>query len=155
LIARPTPVGERVWIYLRPGLSVNELQNRVDKIAVACHASTVIVDRASARTAALVRVDVKRREVLGALVNAPLAGMVTPSPLYDTQRANFAALDLADIPVAEAKPGRTAAPSPRPTPPAEPVPATVVPIRPTTAQGSVKKVPATVAAGEDLSDWID
>ena len=46
LAARPTPVGERVWIYLRPGLSVNELQSRVDKIAVACHASTVIIDRA-------------------------------------------------------------------------------------------------------------
>jgi hypothetical protein len=155
LIARPTPVGERVWIYLRPGLSVNELQNRVDKIAVACHASTVIIDRASACTAALVRVDIKRREVLGALVNTPLAGMVTTWPLYDTQPANLAALDLDDIPIAEANTAKAQAPTPRPTPSAEPVTATVVPIRPTPTPRSVKEVPATVAAGEDLSDWID
>jgi hypothetical protein len=156
LIARPTPVGERVWIYLRPGLSVNELQNRVDKIAVACHASTVIVDRASARTAALVRVDIKRREVLGALVNTPLADIATATPLHDTQPANLAALDLDDIPVAEVKPAKAPAPLPRPTPSAERMTATVTPIRAaSTPSASVKKVPATVAAGEDLSDWID
>ena len=39
LWARPTPVGERVWIWLRPGLSLDDLHNRLDKIAVACWAS--------------------------------------------------------------------------------------------------------------------
>ena len=39
LWARPTPVGERVWIWLRPGLSLDDLQDRLDKIAVACWAS--------------------------------------------------------------------------------------------------------------------
>ena len=103
LAARPTPVGERVWIYLRPGLSVNELQSRVDKIAVACHASTVIIDRASSRTAAFVRVDIKRRDVLGGLVGTPLATIhsISPESLEDTQPAHLAALDLGDLPLAD------------------------------------------------------
>ena len=105
LAARPTPVGERVWIYLRPGLSVNELQSRVDKIAVACHASTVIIDRASSRTAAFVRVDIKRRDVLGGLVGTPLATIhsISPESLEDTQPAHLAALDLGDVPAADSK----------------------------------------------------
>jgi hypothetical protein len=163
LIARPTPVGERVWIYLRPGLSVNELQNRADKIAVACHASTVIVDRASSRTAALVRVDIKRREVLGALVGTPLADMVAPispapslrerEPIRDAR-----ALDLGDMPEpTPAKPAPTASPSS--TRSTSPIPAiaetTAVIPRPKSAPASAKKVPASVSAGEDLSDWID
>ena len=103
LAARPTPVGERVWIYLRPGLSVNELQSRVDKIAVACHASTVIIDRASSRTAAFVRVDIKRRDVLGGIVGTPLATIhsISPESLEDTQPAHLAALDLGDLPAAD------------------------------------------------------
>ena len=48
LWARPTPVGERVWIWLRPGLSLDDLHNRLDKIAVACWASAALADAASA-----------------------------------------------------------------------------------------------------------
>jgi hypothetical protein len=160
LAARPTPVGERVWIYLRPGLSVNELQSRVDKIAVACHASTVIIDRASSRTAAFVRVDIKRRDVLGGMVGTPLSNDVYPmSPvsMEDTQPAHLAALDLGDLPAADTKPEKTPAPSTRSTaPPAsEPTNAPVIAIRPLPQAASAKKVAATVASGEDLSDWID
>ena len=160
LAARPTPVGERVWIYLRPGLSVNELQSRVDKIAVACHASTVIIDRASSRTAAFVRVDIKRRDVLGGLVGTPLSTnySIGPESLQDTQPARLAALDLSDVPSADTKSEKVAAPSTRstmPTPLAEPPTATIVPIRPALQPASSKKVAATVSAGEDLSDWID
>ena len=110
LAARPTPVGERVWIYLRPGLSVNELQCRVDKIAVACHASTVIIDRASSRTAAFVRVDIKRRDVLGGVVGTPLSNHLSHSPesLEDTQPAHLAALDLSDLPTADTHAGEDA-----------------------------------------------
>jgi hypothetical protein len=159
LAARPTPVGERVWIYLRPGLSVNELQSRVDKIAVACHASTVIINRASARTAAFVRVDIKRRDVLGGLVGTPLTTIHSmPESLEDTSPAHLAALDLSDIPAANTRSEKVPTPSTRstmPTPLAEPPTATVVPIRPAMQPASTKKVAATVAAGEDLSDWID
>jgi hypothetical protein len=159
LAARPTPVGERVWIYLRPGLSVNELQSRVDKIAVACHASTVIIDRASSRTAAFVRVDIKRRDVLGGLVGTPLATMHSmPGSLEDKQPATLAALDLSDVPAVGSNSEKVTTPSTRSTPStplAEPLTATIVPIRPPMPPTSSKKVAATVSAGEDLSDWID
>jgi hypothetical protein len=151
LAARPTPVGERVWIYLRTGLSVNELQARCDKIAVACHASTVIIDRASTRTAALVRVDIKRREVLGGLVETPLATMVAPmSPAPTGSIPGMHTLDLGDVPkpttaMSEQRPS----PSPRsPSPNSVPKTAPELP-----APG--KRVSAAVSAGEDLSDWID
>jgi hypothetical protein len=159
LAARPTPVGERVWIYLRPGLSVNELQSRVDKIAVACHASTVIIDRASSRTAAFVQVDIKRRDVLGGLVGTPLATirLISPGSLEDTQPAHLAALDLRDVPAASSKSEKIPAPSTRSTTPPtfEPASAPVIAIRSLPQAAPAKKVPATVSAGEDLSDWID
>src|ERR1700745_2465123 len=56
LWARPTPVGERVWIWLRPGLALDALQARLDKIAVACGATAALADAASASNAAFVRV---------------------------------------------------------------------------------------------------
>src|SRR3712207_186907 len=72
LWARPTPVGERVWVYLRPGLSLADLQGRLEKIAVACHAKTCVVEHASDGNAAYLRFDIKRREVLHAAVDSPL-----------------------------------------------------------------------------------
>jgi hypothetical protein len=53
LWAVPTPVGERVWIWLRPGLAIDDLQNRLDKIAVACWATAATAEAASASNAAL------------------------------------------------------------------------------------------------------
>ena len=47
LRARPTPVGERVWIWLRPGLSLDDLLDRLDKIAVACWATAALAEAAS------------------------------------------------------------------------------------------------------------
>ena len=46
LWARPTPVGERVWIWLRPGLSIDDLLDRLDKIAVACWATAALAEAA-------------------------------------------------------------------------------------------------------------
>jgi hypothetical protein len=102
LWARPTPVGERVWVYLRPGLSLSRLQGRLDEIAVTCHASSVLVELASeSKKAAYLRFDIKRREVLTAKVSSPLPGVI------DTENMPFAytaptdvptALDLPDVP---------------------------------------------------------
>ncbi len=41
LAARPTPAGERVWVWLRPGLSLRDLEQdgQVAKLAVACWAT--------------------------------------------------------------------------------------------------------------------
>jgi hypothetical protein len=147
LAARPTPVGERVWIYLRPGLSISDLESRLEKIAVACHASTVIVDRASTRTAAFVRVDIKRREVLDRLVTSPLVGLVdpaAPASVLDTTTVDTSALDLPDIPTpVKTRPAHTHVPTP-----AMPATATVTAV-------AVKKVAASIGATEDYSDWIE
>jgi hypothetical protein len=148
LLARPTPVGERVWIYLRPGLSHADLLGRLDKMAVACHASSVLAERASDRTAGFLRVDVKRREVLTATVGSPLVDLVNEAD-FDTPTSDRVAvdvptaLDLPDVattPIPAGKP----APSPR--------------------SESGRKAPASSSAAtpsvngsgtaEDVSDWI-
>lgn len=74
LPARPTPAGERVWIWLRPGLSIQNLEQdgQVQKLAVACWANEARVTRASRRYAALIRVDITRREPLAATIVSPL-----------------------------------------------------------------------------------
>ena len=114
LWARPTPAGERVWLWLRPGLSLDDLEQdgKVAKIAVACWAGEVRVVRASQRFAALLRVDVARRDPLAGLVPSPLALLI------DKWRNN----NQADTPVSPAVPpvGLDLAdiPEPAPEPPA-------------------------------------
>lgn len=61
LHAVPTPVGERVWVWLRPGLSLGELTGRTDQLAVSCWASEVDVEQVG-KYAALLRFDIKRRD---------------------------------------------------------------------------------------------
>jgi hypothetical protein len=145
LWARPTPVGERVWVYLRPGLSVADLQGRLDKIAVACHASTVLVERASEGNSAYLRFDIKRREVLTANVGSPLVDAVDPTaPKVPRQPATVpTALDLPDvtdvvIPLTPKPAARTAATAASAAP----------------ANGKKPAAPAEGAAGDDITDWI-
>lgn len=82
-IAYPTPIGERVTIWLRPGLSIKDLESRLDKLAVGCSAATVTVEKASETNAARVRLDIKRRQVLTDDVASPLVGLV-PDPNGDS-----------------------------------------------------------------------
>jgi hypothetical protein len=102
LWARPTPVGERVWVYLRPGLSMSRLQQRLDEIAVTCHASSVLVELASeSKKAAYLRFDIKRREVLTANVSSPLTGVIDTEnmPTQFTAPTDVpTGLDLPDVP---------------------------------------------------------
>jgi len=51
LAARPTPAGERVWVWLRPGLSLADLEaeGQTQKLAVACWANEVRVTREGRR----------------------------------------------------------------------------------------------------------
>jgi hypothetical protein len=103
LWARPTPVGERVWVYLRPGLSLKKLQDRLDEIAVTCHADTALVERASDNgKAAYLRFDIKRREVLTAKVNSKLPGLIDTEDgrpaAYRAPTGVPTALDLPDVP---------------------------------------------------------
>ncbi|MCA1697128.1 MAG: hypothetical protein LC749_21780, partial [Actinobacteria bacterium] len=60
---RPTPVGERLWLWLRPGLSGNDIDNVTDRIAAACWAASARV-KVSPKRAAVVSVDVIRRDPL-------------------------------------------------------------------------------------------
>jgi len=99
LWARPTPVGERVWLFLRTGLSMADLTNRLEKIAVACWADQVTIERASDSQAGFLRVDVKRRPVLKAEVESPLPGLVdpnTPTPMRPVTEVPTA-LDLPQV----------------------------------------------------------
>jgi hypothetical protein len=97
LAARPTPAGERLWVFLRPGLSLADIQERADKLAAGCWASAVIADQASASNSALVRIDIKRRDPLTGIIHSPLRTAIgsiipgrkpVPAPV---------ALDLTDV----------------------------------------------------------
>ncbi|WP_307812650.1 hypothetical protein [Micromonospora coerulea] len=136
LWARPTPVGERVWVYLRPGLSLADLEGRLDRIAVACHASTALIERASDGNAAYLRFDIKRREVLTAQVGSPLVDVIDPAtPATDRPTpAVPTALDLPDVDI------------PTVTLPAQKKP-------PATANGS-KPAASSSTPEDDISDWI-
>jgi hypothetical protein len=100
LLARPTPAGERVWVWLRPGLDLEELENNTAKLAVACWASTVRVACTSPRHAALVRIDVSRRDPLTRLVASPLIELVPHAPTRPVPADGDAAggLDLDQVP---------------------------------------------------------
>jgi hypothetical protein len=104
LWAQPTPAGERVWLWLRPGLDLADLDGKTGRIAVACWAKQVRVVAASEKYAALIRVDVARRDPLAGRVESPLA-LLIPS-LRNTNTAVKpeasalppVGLDLTDIP---------------------------------------------------------
>jgi hypothetical protein len=101
LWARPTPAGERVWIWLRPGLDLAALDGKAGQLAVACWASEVRVVRASDRFAALIRVDLSRRDPLAGELVSPLAALFAdmPGPTAPTEsgHAEAWALDLEDV----------------------------------------------------------
>jgi hypothetical protein len=94
LWARPTPAGERVWLWLRPGLSLDDLDGKAGLIAVACIAKQVRLTAASERYAALLRVDIARRDPLADPIDSPLA-LLIPS-----LRTN----ENAEVPVSPAVP---------------------------------------------------
>jgi hypothetical protein len=101
--ARPTPAGERLWVFLRPGLSVADIQDRADKIAAGCWAHTVIADQASPSNSALVRIDIKRRDPLTHAVTSPLMavfGGILPARKPPSAPAPVA-LDLTDVQAAD------------------------------------------------------
>jgi hypothetical protein len=94
LWARPTLAGERVWLWLRPGLELEDLEGKAGLIAVACIAKQVRIAPASEKYAALLRVDVARRDPLTGRIDSPLA-LLIPS---------LRSTELADVPVSPAVP---------------------------------------------------
>ncbi|WP_341721117.1 hypothetical protein QQG74_03490 [Micromonospora sp. FIMYZ51] len=146
LWATPTPVGERVWVYLRPGLSVKDLESRLDKIAVTCHASTVLIERASEGNSAFVRFDIKRREVLTANVGSPLVDVIDPdTPTVEQAPAPAVvptALDLPDVQAPTITLPQQGTSERKPAKPA------------TAAANGSKPAASTSADADDVSDWI-
>jgi hypothetical protein len=141
LWARPTPVGERVWVWLRPGLSIDDLQDRLDKIAVACWATAALAEVAARSNAAFVRLDIKRRDVLGGTITSPLLDLIrsgAPAASRDTTEIP-AALDLPQVPASEVI---TTRPTPIKRPDHPKMPAAASPSAPAASDGS------------DISDWI-
>jgi hypothetical protein len=140
LWAQPTPVGERVWIWLRPGLALDDIQSRLDQIAVTCWGSAATVETASRSNSALLRLNIKRRNALTGTVKVPMAalaalGKLRPSTPTGTAPAPTA-LDLPDI-----------------------APADVTPIRPQRANATpaakATAVPAPSGAfSDDISDYL-
>jgi hypothetical protein len=136
LWAMPTPAGERVWIWLRPGLALDDLADRLDKIAVACWATAAVAEAASPGNAALVRVDIKRRDVLTRTITNPLLDMIkaaTPAAQRD-QITVPAALDLPQVPASD-----------------------VIPVKPTPLKRPDPKMPAAASqapAPDDITDWL-
>ncbi|MFF5292604.1 hypothetical protein [Paractinoplanes globisporus] len=76
LWARPTLAGERVWLWLRTGFALEDLDGKAPGIAVACIAKQVRLTGASERYAALLRVDIARRDPLTGRVESPLALLI-------------------------------------------------------------------------------
>jgi hypothetical protein len=134
----PTPVGERVWVFLRPGLSLDAIQTRAPQIAVACWADSAVAEAASDSNAALVRLDLKRRDALTGTVASPLLGRITPgAPPRERDTTQVpTALDLPDITPADVTPDKPA--RPKRTPP--------VPVPDTTGNDNNEH--------DDLSDWL-
>jgi hypothetical protein len=101
LAARPTPAGERVWVWLRAGLDLTDLEGRAGKLAVGCWADQVVIVRASTSYAALVRVDVTRRDPLTSVVASPLLRLIPGGARPDTSPMPVGSrpgLDLPDVP---------------------------------------------------------
>jgi hypothetical protein len=138
LWARPSRVGERIWVWLRPGLALEDIQDRLDKIATACWAITATAEAASASNAAYIQMDIKRRDALTERVRSPLLALIAPAtPARDPHTApEPAALDLADVTADDVTPARRPA-----RPGRKPAPAATPP----TGQA---------AADDDLQDWL-
>ncbi|MFI6257964.1 hypothetical protein ACIBCL_17945 [Micromonospora zamorensis] len=103
LLAKPTPAGERVWVWLRPGLSLRDLEQdgQMQKLAVACWANEVRVMRAGRKYAAFIRLDITRREPLAHTIVSPLPDYVPtdiPANAPTSPGMPPVGLDLPDVP---------------------------------------------------------
>ncbi|TDW70596.1 hypothetical protein [Kribbella pratensis] len=66
-----TKTGQVVWLWMRPGQSVEDLDNKAESLASACWASKATIAR-SKRNAAIVRIDIDRRDPLAKTIDSPL-----------------------------------------------------------------------------------
>ena len=70
-------LGNTYHLWLRPGLALSDLEQRRDKLAVACWAKDIQLAPASDRHAALIQVNVTARDALLAQVVSPLTTLLS------------------------------------------------------------------------------
>ncbi|HEU5129302.1 MAG TPA: hypothetical protein VFU12_15065 [Glycomyces sp.] len=75
LLARPTESGERVWLWLRGDLTLEDLQGRLTELSSVCWANSADASLAGQK-AAYVVVDLHRRDVLAEGVDMPVEQML-------------------------------------------------------------------------------
>jgi hypothetical protein len=156
---RPTPVGERLWLWLRPGLSGNDIDTVTDRIAAACWAASARV-KVSPKRAAVVSVEVIRRDPLATngQISSPLLDGVHPAH-FDT--------DAEVIPLPDRSTVTPATPVQGPVPGDVPPSVDSVPV---TRGGSLKRTGTRTAppventdssaagvvgwSGKDVSDYV-
>jgi hypothetical protein len=147
LLARPTKVGERCWLWLVPGLSIHDFEDAAEPIAAACWARTARVERHKS-IGSLIRLDVVRRD--------PLSGGVLPSVLIPTHRRGMhdetaqatgpldlprQVIDLTTPLITEARTGSAARTG-------------IGHGKTSGRQPSSTSNPITTAGGEDVSDYV-
>jgi hypothetical protein len=144
LLARPIPAGERVWIWLRPGLALADLEARLDRLAAGCWAAECRIAPASRRYSALLRIDIARRNPLAAMIGSPLPDLVpTVDATTGNSGYNSGGLDLPDVPDT---------PSDVPAEPKRRLRA--VAAAPDKAEPSLADVVIPTGAVDDALDWI-
>jgi hypothetical protein len=139
---RPTNVGERLWLLMRPGVCVRDLEDRAEHIAAACWAREARIRR-SRRLAALVTVDVVRRDVL-----APSRSIDSPLPGWKPADAGER---RAAEPASEPAAVTSLVVEPRPAPDVVPVP---VPEARVIHEPGPSSGPVYLLSGEDVSDYV-
>lgn len=77
LMAKPTKAGVSVWVLLRSGVSIEDVQAVLPKMIVTCWAKDVTVAHASDTNKAYVRFDITRKNTLITPVASPLASGIT------------------------------------------------------------------------------
>jgi hypothetical protein len=154
---RPTPVGERLWLWLRPGLSGRDIETVTDRIAAACWAASARVTISPTR-AAIVSVEITRRD--------PLADGQIPSPLLESVHPDHFDTDAHVIPL----PNRATVTPPPPVKGPVPGDASVVDPAPATRGGATRRTGTRTAppventdastavvvgwSGKDVSDYV-
>ena len=144
LHAHGTKVGESVWLWMRPGLSSGDLESRTEHIAAACWGRDARIHR-NRRMAALVRVDIVRRD--------PLAKAVITSPLMgDT--SGLGSHESSEVPeTLIAATANIPAPVHQPVENDEPTTSKKARKATTTAMTAVA-APVVLIGGEDVSDYV-
>jgi hypothetical protein len=143
-----TKTGQVVWLWMRPGLSVEKLDNQTETLASACWARKATIAR-SKRNAALVRIDIDRRDPLASkTIDSPLlqdtSGMPEAAVADDAVLA-FLTPDSAPEESATDRPAKTGASGETRTRTSK---------TKTTAATSDSQTVILGANGEDVSDYV-